>query len=182
MLQQHRKVTSGLASNLSTNGVGSLPHSDDENLWNQKAVIIVGSLLFFIIFTLALIPLAKCAIRVMNWESLREVENRLANTGLKHRVVHSFPVIVFERPSFESAVISRSLPLSDIASSQRDISSFPSSLDCPICLAQFERGDKIRLLPTCFHGFHVNCIDTWLLGHSSCPICRHNLLSYQLHR
>ncbi|ESQ50579.1 hypothetical protein EUTSA_v10022703mg [Eutrema salsugineum] len=51
-----------------------------------------------------------------------------------------------------------------------------SPFDCPICLCEFETEDKLRLLPKCSHAFHVNCIDTWLLSHSTCPLCRSNLL------
>lgn len=48
--------------------------------------------------------------------------------------------------------------------------------ECPICLGEFEKGDKVRMLPKCNHGFHVRCIDTWLVSHSSCPNCRNSLL------
>jgi E3 ubiquitin-protein ligase ATL10/75/76/77/78 len=48
--------------------------------------------------------------------------------------------------------------------------------ECPICLGEFEKGDKLRMLPKCNHGFHVRCIDTWLVSHSSCPNCRLSLL------
>uniref|UniRef100_A0A803Q0R4 RING-type E3 ubiquitin transferase n=1 Tax=Cannabis sativa TaxID=3483 RepID=A0A803Q0R4_CANSA len=33
-------------------------------------------------------------------------------------------------------------------------------------------GDKCRLLPTCNHSFHAECVDTWLLRTPFCPICR----------
>ncbi|XP_050219999.1 RING-H2 finger protein ATL13 [Mercurialis annua] len=49
--------------------------------------------------------------------------------------------------------------------------------DCAVCLCEFEPDDKLRLLPKCSHAFHMECIDTWLLSHSTCPICRGNLLS-----
>ncbi|CAL9223504.1 unnamed protein product [Arabidopsis halleri] len=52
-----------------------------------------------------------------------------------------------------------------------------SPFDCPVCLCEFETEDKLRLLPKCSHAFHVECIDTWLLSHSTCPLCRSNLLS-----
>ncbi|KAL0739216.1 hypothetical protein Bca4012_015426 [Brassica carinata] len=49
--------------------------------------------------------------------------------------------------------------------------------DCAVCLCEFETEDKLRLLPMCSHAFHVDCIDTWLLSHSTCPLCRSSLLS-----
>ncbi|GLJ39078.1 hypothetical protein SUGI_0796580 [Cryptomeria japonica] len=46
---------------------------------------------------------------------------------------------------------------------------------CAICLAEFQQGEELRALPTCNHGFHVRCIDTWLVSNSSCPSCRNHL-------
>lgn len=48
--------------------------------------------------------------------------------------------------------------------------------DCAVCLCEFQLEDKLRLLPNCSHAFHRDCIDTWLLSHSTCPICRTSLL------
>lgn len=48
--------------------------------------------------------------------------------------------------------------------------------DCAVCLCEFEGEDKLRLLPKCSHAFHMECIDTWLLSHSTCPLCRASLL------
>uniref|UniRef100_A0A5B7AYF9 RING-type E3 ubiquitin transferase n=1 Tax=Davidia involucrata TaxID=16924 RepID=A0A5B7AYF9_DAVIN len=48
--------------------------------------------------------------------------------------------------------------------------------DCAVCLCEFEAEDKLRLLPKCSHAFHMECIDTWLLSHSTCPLCRAVLL------
>ncbi|XP_020585583.1 RING-H2 finger protein ATL13-like [Phalaenopsis equestris] len=47
--------------------------------------------------------------------------------------------------------------------------------DCAVCLSEFEPQDKLRLLPKCSHAFHIECIDTWLLSHSTCPLCRRSL-------
>lgn len=51
-----------------------------------------------------------------------------------------------------------------------------SPFDCAVCLSEFESEDKLRLLPKCSHAFHMDCIDTWLLSHSTCPLCRASLL------
>ncbi|WOL05978.1 hypothetical protein Cni_G14709 [Canna indica] len=48
--------------------------------------------------------------------------------------------------------------------------------ECPICLAEFEEGDELRVLPQCGHRFHVRCVDAWLGSHSSCPSCRRVIL------
>ncbi|MQL93218.1 hypothetical protein Taro_025857 [Colocasia esculenta] len=47
--------------------------------------------------------------------------------------------------------------------------------DCAVCLCEFAEEDKLRLLPACSHAFHINCIDTWLLSNSTCPLCRESL-------
>ncbi|CAN6202257.1 unnamed protein product [Urochloa humidicola] len=49
--------------------------------------------------------------------------------------------------------------------------------DCAVCLCEFAGDDKLRLLPTCGHAFHVPCIDAWLLSHSTCPLCRGSILA-----
>nr|ACG24708.1 RING-H2 finger protein ATL2K [Zea mays] len=46
------------------------------------------------------------------------------------------------------------------------------ALDCPVCLAQVEAGEKVRRLPKCAHSFHADCVDAWLRAHSTCPMCR----------
>lgn len=47
--------------------------------------------------------------------------------------------------------------------------------DCSVCLSEFEEDQSLRLLPKCSHGFHVQCIDTWLKCHTNCPLCRANV-------
>ncbi|XWS37464.1 hypothetical protein CRYUN_Cryun19dG0045200 [Craigia yunnanensis] len=47
-----------------------------------------------------------------------------------------------------------------------------SPVDCVICLENFRKGDKCKLLPNCEHSFHSQCIASWLLKTPFCPICR----------
>eukprot|EP00249_Psilotum_nudum_P008666 c21432_g1_i2 orf=246-1922(-) len=45
-------------------------------------------------------------------------------------------------------------------------------LECAVCLGRYEDTETLRLLPKCKHAFHMNCVDTWLGEHSTCPLCR----------
>ncbi|KAF3333089.1 E3 ubiquitin-protein ligase ATL6-like protein [Carex littledalei] len=46
------------------------------------------------------------------------------------------------------------------------------SVECAVCLCEFQDDENIRLLPKCIHMFHPDCIDEWLLSHVTCPLCR----------
>ncbi|CAL5420815.1 unnamed protein product [Camellia sinensis] len=48
-------------------------------------------------------------------------------------------------------------------------------LECAVCLNRFEPTEVLKLLPKCKHAFHVECVDTWLDGHSTCPLCRYRV-------
>ncbi|XP_051124630.1 E3 ubiquitin-protein ligase ATL6-like [Andrographis paniculata] len=48
--------------------------------------------------------------------------------------------------------------------------------ECAVCLNEFEDDETLRLLPTCDHVFHAECIDAWLDSHVTCPVCRANLV------
>lgn len=53
--------------------------------------------------------------------------------------------------------------------------------ECAVCLCEFWEDEMLRLLPNCNHGFHVDCIDTWLQGNANCPLCRSTIAPFQLH-
>ena len=42
---------------------------------------------------------------------------------------------------------------------------------CSICLDAFRTGELVKYLP-CFHHFHAEELDNWLLVNASCPICK----------
>ncbi|KAF3431305.1 hypothetical protein FNV43_RR26036 [Rhamnella rubrinervis] len=57
----------------------------------------------------------------------------------------------------------------------KEIVGLKEPFDCAVCLCEFSDHDKLRLLPLCSHAFHIDCIDTWLLSNSTCPLCRGTL-------
>jgi E3 ubiquitin-protein ligase ATL10/75/76/77/78 len=136
------------------------PYLNVNNNFDSNLVVILAALLCALVCAVGLNSMFRCALRCSRrmtlFESSDEAAIRLANTGLKKKAVKALPTVVY------SAATAAAPP--------------PPLIDCPICLSEFAEGEKLRVLPTCHHGFHVECIDTWLVSHSSCPTCRHCLL------
>lgn len=150
----HRLLLNSTNGNNRTGGGGS-SYTGDGN-FDSNMVIILAALLCALICALGLNSIIRCAIRCSNrfvFETPLQASVRLAATGLKKHDLNEIPVVVY-------------------GSSGLNI--IPAT-DCPICLGEFNEGEKVRILPKCNHGFHVKCIDTWLLSRSSCPICRRPL-------
>ncbi|XP_047328449.1 RING-H2 finger protein ATL60-like [Impatiens glandulifera] len=81
---------------------------------------------------------------------------------------HNESAVVFPRQqrSLDQSVL-KSLPVVDYESKD-----FKEGLECAVCLSDLADGEKLRLLPKCNHGFHLECIDMWFQSHSTCPLCR----------
>ncbi|XVF12118.1 hypothetical protein REPUB_Repub08aG0086800 [Reevesia pubescens] len=77
---------------------------------------------------------------------------RLHDSGLDQSVIDALPVFYY-----------------------KDIMGLKEPFDCAVCLCEFLDHDKLRLLPVCSHAFHIDCIETWLLSNSTCPLCRGTL-------
>lgn len=112
---------------------------------NSDLMLIFTILLCTLICVLGLVAVARCA---WLWRISAQTTDSPQNKALKKEVFNSLPKVVYTAD--EAGKLS----------------------DCAICLTEFVVGDEIRVLPSCGHGFHVGCIDTWLGSHSSCPTCR----------
>ncbi|KAL2324988.1 hypothetical protein Fmac_024046 [Flemingia macrophylla] len=49
------------------------------------------------------------------------------------------------------------------------------SSSCSICLVDYKECDSLRVLPSCGHFFHVQCVDPWLRINLTCPVCRNKI-------
>uniref|UniRef100_A0A0D9VKK4 RING-type domain-containing protein n=1 Tax=Leersia perrieri TaxID=77586 RepID=A0A0D9VKK4_9ORYZ len=76
--------------------------------------------------------------------------------------------------------LSRLARVGQIAEERAEVSELPchdvkedaGAGECAVCLEAFRPGDRRRVLPGCEHGFHAQCVDSWLRKSRLCPICR----------
>ncbi|KAK4755904.1 hypothetical protein SAY87_009661 [Trapa incisa] len=130
----------------------------------SATVIIVMLSIIFCLFFLVLAYVKLCHGRDppngsagdQSWTNFRQ-DPRLS--GVDRKIVESLPFFRFS-----------------------SLSGSREGLECSVCLSQFDDSDILRLLPDCNHAFHVSCIDRWLSGHSSCPLCRKKLEAKELSR
>ncbi|MCO5573675.1 hypothetical protein L7F22_027447 [Adiantum nelumboides] len=80
----------------------------------------------------------------------------MRNAGLSKAAIASLPTFIYTEAA-------------DIID---DTSRSAGSLECVVCLSKFQQDEKGRMLPSCKHCFHIECIDMWFYSHSTCPLCR----------
>ncbi|MBA0583566.1 RING-H2 finger protein ATL5 [Gossypium raimondii] len=131
---------------------------------NGKVMLCTGVVLFILLLTvLCFHSYVRILFRDIRRRHMRRRAQRLlsistagttssttgASKGLDSSVIRTIPTIVYTTKA----------------------SYFPP-LECAVCLSEFEDDEKARVLPTCNHTFHVDCIDMWFYSHSNCPMCR----------
>lgn len=147
----HRLLLESHVGGNETSGGGS-GYQREMNL-DANMVIILAALLCALILALGLNSILRCAMRCGCGGVATVVAREGERSGLKKRELRRFPVAAYGSGGVEIA-----------------------ATECAICLGEFAEGDRVRVIPACNHSFHVSCIDTWLVSHSSCPNCRHSLI------
>ncbi|KAL6963266.1 RING-type E3 ubiquitin transferase [Sarracenia purpurea var. burkii] len=119
---------------------------------------------FFVMFCISIF-VRRCIDRYLIRSFTLEADGVGSGRRLRRRVVRGLdPTVIDSLPSF-------------VYSDVKDFNiSNGSSLECAVCLNEFEDFETLRFLPKCSHVFHSDCIDVWLSSHISCPVCRAELV------
>ena len=135
----------------------SNPYGIDANFNPSMTIIIVVLVLAFFFMGLLLVYIRQCTEGRITGSvrpaSARDIGN--SALGLDVALIQAFPVFVY--------------------SSVKDLKIGKGTLECAVCLSEFEDEEMLRLLPKCDHVFHPDCIDAWLALHTTCPVCRADL-------
>lgn len=125
-----------------------------ENTFRPSIAVIVGVLIMMFTLTFLLLLYAKhCKQNTAGDERGSTVPAaRPRFSGVDRAVVDMLPLLKFS-----------------------SLKGMKEGLECAVCLSRFQELETLRVLPKCKHAFHVDCVDTWLYAHSTCPLCRHRV-------
>lgn len=126
--------------------------------FSSNVVVVMVVLLVAVVVAAFINAVARYVLRRRRQQQSLEEQNGM-DKGLEKSVIEArLPVVAYGADSLKS--------LFDPAGES----------ECVVCLCEFVHGEKLRLLPECQHGFHVGCIDAWLVTHKTCPVCRCSVL------
>lgn len=155
---------------MTTSSDQPLPPSPPPPAFTYPPIIIILSIFILIVFFVGFFSIYFCRCFVQNLLCMWHLRGSATATpvagaaptapvrnGLDPSIVQSFPSFAY--------------------STVKDFRVEKYGLECAICLLEFKDSDLLRLLTTCCHVFHQECIDLWLESHNTCPVCRRNLTS-----
>ncbi|TMW92662.1 hypothetical protein EJD97_012739 [Solanum chilense] len=128
-------------------------------------VIVIIAVVFFVFGLLHL--LLRFYLKISSFSSISQ-SNRFPESSGSQVIQRQLQQLFRQHDSGLDQAIIDTLPLF----LYKDIKGLKEPFDCAVCLCEFSEHDKLRLLPFCSHAFHIQCIDTWLLSNSTCPLCR----------
>ncbi|RZR73192.1 hypothetical protein BHM03_00021287 [Ensete ventricosum] len=112
------------------------------------------------------------------WRGSGILRRLLSSAYSRRRGRHYMPPVVHtmatEVRGLETSVM-RAIPIIKYTKARGD--QRPFFHECAVCLSEFQEEERLKLLPNCSHGFHIDCVDTWLQFNARCPLCRSEVTS-----
>jgi len=114
---------------------------------------------------------------MQHWNQLMSGLNNLELGPDLSRMTYEELLQRFPAPArqLDEGVIS-SFPVREFSGPGASCTTSDNQTCCSICLEDYSTGSSVKSLP-CLHCFHADCIDTWLRLNTTCPVCKHSLLS-----
>ncbi|XP_021805625.1 RING-H2 finger protein ATL66 [Prunus avium] len=128
-----------------------------------------GRTLFFVVILFTVVLLVTVLMLYARW-----VCHYYPNTSSLSNAPPNAPPQ--SQPKGLDPAVIRALPIVLYQQSDRDLEAGGGGGgECCICLGVFGDGEKVKVLPSCSHWYHSECVDAWLATRSSCPLCRAQL-------
>ncbi|XP_057739163.1 RING-H2 finger protein ATL66-like [Arachis stenosperma] len=136
---------------------------------DDKDLEIRGKTLFFVIVLFSIILLTTIFFLYTRWVCRYNHHHRSSAAHARHAPQSSLPSQGLDQASIKKLpIILHQAPAEPHGGAWEET-------ECCICLGEFVDGEKLKVLPACEHYFHCECVDKWLMQHSSCPLCRASL-------
>ncbi|XP_071732253.1 RING-H2 finger protein ATL66-like [Rutidosis leptorrhynchoides] len=127
---------------------------DDDNFEIKGSTLLYIIILFSIILfiTICFFLYTRCVSRSRSaTSSVSRISVQLSEPqGLDAATINNLPIKVYKNSEMNET----------------------TTFECSICLGGFEEEEKVKMLPNCCHFYHCECVDKWLITHTSCPVCR----------
>ncbi|XP_055822212.1 RING-H2 finger protein ATL29-like [Solanum dulcamara] len=153
---------------MSSNSVqNSTPPPPPTTTYASPPVAIIFTIILILIFFIGFSSIFFCRCFIQNLMYTWHLRNSPNGTPIDPRVSANGqlgldPSIIKSFPTFTY-------------SSVKDYRKETYGLECAICLVEFDDDSMLRLVTSCNHVYHQDCIDLWLESHKTCPVCRANL-------
>ncbi|TMW87093.1 hypothetical protein EJD97_020434 [Solanum chilense] len=157
---------------MSSNVQNSTPSPPSPTTYASPPVAIIFTIILVLIFFIGFSSIFFCRCFIQNLLYTWHLRNSPNGTPIDPRVSANGqlgldPSIIKSFPTFTY-------------SSVKDYRKESCGFECAICLVEFDNNSVLRLVTSCNHVYHQDCIDLWLESHKTCPVCRANLESPEM--